>query len=132
MIKNIVFDLGNVLVDFDPVRFVREKNVNDQQQELLRSEIFGSVDWLRFDKGTMTRDELALAVKARLPEDLHMIADDLLATWYNDLHPLPQMAELPKQLKEKGFNLYILSNAPQDYYLYEDKVPSHHLSLIHI
>lgn len=126
MIKNIVFDLGNVLVDFDPVRFVREKNVNDQQQELLRSEIFGSVDWLRFDKGTMTRDELALAVKARLPEDLHMIADDLLATWYNDLHPLPQMAELPQQLKEKGFNLYILSNAPQDYYLYEDKVPSHH------
>ncbi|MBU5585005.1 HAD family phosphatase, partial [Enterococcus sp. S181_ASV_20] len=58
MIKNIVFDLGNVLVDFDPPRFVMEKTADKNQQKMLMSEIFGSVDWLRFDKGTMNREEL--------------------------------------------------------------------------
>ena len=43
MIKNIVFDLGNVLVDFDPPRFVMEKTANKDQQKMLMSEIFGSV-----------------------------------------------------------------------------------------
>ncbi|MGG5369767.1 HAD family hydrolase [Enterococcus sp. AZ196] len=124
MIKNIVFDLGNVLVDFDPVRFVREKTENKEEQTALCSEIFGSVDWLRFDKGTITKAELALSVKTRLPKELHEIADELLSTWYNGLHPLPQMAELPRQLKEKGFGVYLLSNAPQDYYVYEEMVPS--------
>ena len=51
--------------------------------------------------------------------------EDLLDTWYIGLNAIPQMEELPKRLKEKGLSLYILSNAPQDYYLYEDKVPSH-------
>lgn len=53
MIKNIVFDLGNVLVDFDPIKFIREKTADEKQQKLLMKEIFGSVDWLRFDKGTI-------------------------------------------------------------------------------
>lgn len=125
MIKNIVFDLGNVLVDFDPARFVMEKTEDPQQQMLLMSEIFGSVDWLRFDKGLMNRAELLVSVNSRLPEELHAVAEDLLATWYNGLNSIPQMAELPQRLKEKGLSLYILSNAPKDYYLYEDKVPNH-------
>lgn len=125
MIKNIVFDLGNVLVDFDPIRFVREKTSDEAQKKLLVSEIFGSVDWLRFDKGMMTKPELLLSVKNRLPKELHGTAEELLTTWYNGLHPLPQMAQLPRQLKEQGLGVYLLSNAPQDYYLYEEKVPNH-------
>ena len=42
MIKSIVFDLGNVLIDFDPMRFVREKTTDPQKQKMLVSEIFGS------------------------------------------------------------------------------------------
>ena len=121
MIKNIVFDLGNVLVDFDPPRFVMEKTADKNQQKMLMSEIFGSVDWLRFDKGTMNREELLTSAKSRLPKELHAIAEDLLDTWYIGLNAIPQMEELPKRLKEKGLSLYILSNAPQDYYLYYDK-----------
>lgn len=126
MIKNIVFDLGNVLVDFDPARFVLEKTADKEQQKLLIAEIFGSVDWLRFDKGTITKEELSQSVTARLPEELHEIAEELLTTWYNGLDPLPQMAELPQLLKDRGMSVYILSNAPQDYYLYEGKIPSLH------
>lgn len=33
MIKSIVFDLGNVLIDFDPMRFVREKTTDPQKQK---------------------------------------------------------------------------------------------------
>lgn len=125
MIKNIVFDMGNVLVDFDPAHFVREKTKDREQQKQLFSETFGSVDWLRFDKGTITREELLRSVKTRLPENLHAIAEDLLNTWFNDMQSIPQMAELPQLLKDRGLGVYLLSNAPQDYYLYEEKLPSH-------
>lgn len=101
MIKSIVFDLGNVLIDFDPMRFVREKTTDPQKQKMLVSEIFGSVDWLRYDKGTMTKDELFLSVKTRLPRELRPLAEELLASWYNGLTPLPHMAELPRRLKDK-------------------------------
>ena len=87
MIKSIVFDLGNVLIDFDPMRFVREKTTDPQKQKMLVSEIFGSVDWLRYDKGTMTKDELFLSVKTRLPRELRPLAEELLASWYNGLTP---------------------------------------------
>ncbi|GCF93270.1 haloacid dehalogenase [Enterococcus florum] len=125
MIKNIVFDMGNVLVDFDPWRFVGEKTADPAQQKQLIDELFGSVDWLRFDKGTITKEALRSDVKERLPELLHPIADDLLDTWYLGLHPLPQMAELPRELKEKGYRIYLLSNAPEDFYLFKETVPSH-------
>lgn len=125
MIKNIVFDLGNVLVDFDPIRFIREKTADEQQQKLLMKEIFGSVDWLRFDKGTLTSKELLFSVKARLPKELHPITEDLLTTWYHGLDPLPHMGELPQQLKDQGFGIYLLSNAPQDFYLFEKTIPSY-------
>ena len=44
MIKNIIFDLGNVLIKYSPESFL-EKNVKKERQEKFIATVFKSKEW---------------------------------------------------------------------------------------
>lgn len=50
MIRNIVFDMGNVLVIYDPVRVCRVYAQDEEEIEWIRRELFGSEEWILLDK----------------------------------------------------------------------------------
>ena len=54
MIKNILFDMGNVLIRFEPKRYVKNAGLSESDQQLLLRELYGSIDWVRLDRGTLT------------------------------------------------------------------------------
>ena len=33
MIKNIIFDMGNVLIDFNPMQYIGELHLDDKEEE---------------------------------------------------------------------------------------------------
>ena len=51
MIKNILFDMGNVLIRFEPKRYVKNAGLSESDQQLLLRELYGSIDWVRLDRG---------------------------------------------------------------------------------
>ena len=53
MIKNIVFDMGNVLVRFDPELFMDRYSLTGEDRRLIRNEVFRSVEWTMLDRGVI-------------------------------------------------------------------------------
>ena len=51
MIRNIIFDMGNVLLDFDPEAAVRRLPVEPTAQQFIKELLFASPEWVAFDRG---------------------------------------------------------------------------------
>ena len=111
MIRNIVFDMGQVLLRFDRDYFITRLGIDGADKELLMREVFLSLEWARMDRGSMTDAEAAESVCKRLPEHLHDAASKLVQMWDRPILPVPGMFELVQELKEKGYGIYLLSNA---------------------
>ena len=124
MIRNIVFDMGQVLIRFTPVEFIRRLGIEGEDAKLLLREVFGQVEWVQFDRGTLDEEGTAAAVCRRLPDHLHEAAKELICHWWRrPLIPVEGMEELMAELKGLGFHLYLLSNANRRLREYLPRIP---------
>ena len=123
MIRNLVFDMGGVVLDYDPPRFVDHLSPSAEDKELLLRVVFNSVEWVRMDHGTITEGEAAAAMKRNLPPRLHDAVEQLMMWWKLDLRPKEGMPELLAELKGLGYRLYLLSNATVRQPEYFDRLP---------
>lgn len=123
MIKNIIFDMGNVLIKFDKKCFLEAVNVSPEDNALLEREVYMSVEWAMMDRGTLTEKEAAERMCARLPERLHEKVHQLVDEWDRPILPMSGMAELAGELKAKGYRLFLLSNASYRQHEYWPEIP---------
>lgn len=123
MIKNIIFDMGNVLIKFDKKCFLEAVNVSPEDNALLEREVYVSVEWAMMDRGTLTEKEAAERMCARLPERLHEKVHQLVDEWDRPILPMSGMAELAGELKAKGYRLFLLSNASYRQHEYWSEIP---------
>ena len=124
MISNLIFDMGNVLIHWDPPRFMERMGLPEEDRALLLTEVFGSVEWIQTDRGTLSFEDGLKEMCAHLPERLHRAARELTLDWWKDnLLPVEGMAELVRELKGLGYNIYLLSNAKLDLHQYFDRIP---------
>ena len=123
MIKNIVFDMGGVLIRFDPPYFIQRLGITGEDAALLHREVFRTVEWVKLDRGTLTEEEAVARMCARLPSRLHDAAAKLVAMWDRPILPFEGMAELIRELKEGGYGIYLLSNAFTRQHEYWPRVP---------
>jgi putative hydrolase of the HAD superfamily len=108
MIKNIIFDLGNVLLNFDPIEYVKSKVIEDKVEEIYKS-IFKSEEWPMLDRGTITEEEARTNIINRKIENTDFI-NSVFENWYDILNPIETSVEVLKKLKEKGYKIFYLSN----------------------
>ena len=112
MIRNIVFDMGNVLIRFDPPYFMDRAGITDpEDRELILRELFLSVEWAQMDAGILTEEKAEPLILARIPEKLKSKVSDLLYHWADGRDEIPGMKELVRRLKDAGYGIYLLSNA---------------------
>jgi len=112
MIKNIVFDLGNVLLDFDPKSYLDELGYSDDLKAQLINEIFETEEWLQLDRGTISQKQAVEKWQQRNPELADEIAK-VMAEWEKILTLKTDSLEILKSTAKKNYNLYILSNFHQ-------------------
>ncbi len=116
MYKNIVFDIGGVLVDYDPKGYLSKLFNNAELEEFLYSIIFDSEEWKLLDQGKITR---ALAERHMLEAagqhryEAQLVLDD----WRELLITKLDTVDLILALRHSGHHLYFLSNIPEDIYL---------------
>jgi FMN phosphatase YigB (HAD superfamily) len=113
MIKNIVFDLGNVLISFKPVRFFDNINYPETLKSKILTDIFGSKEWLMLDNGDITTSEAIDAISLKSSLNREEIAH-IFNLRTEMMFPLDQNVRLLPELKKQGFKLYYLSNFPLD------------------
>ena len=127
MIRTIVFDMGGVLIKFDREFFIRRLGVDSHDEEVLMNEVFCSLEWARMDRGSLTEEEAVKSVCARLPERLHLAAERLVTMWERPILEVDGMYELVKELKDKGYKVYLLSNASVRQHEYWPRIPASEL-----
>jgi len=124
MIKNIIFDMGNVLINYSPLHFLEREGITDPYDiEIMMREVFKSEEWIIADEGKIKVKDVDERCSKRLPERLQAIGHKLILTWYEPLEPIPGMAEFVRRHKAEGMGLYVLSNAPDSMHLYCDRIP---------
>lgn len=124
MIRNIVFDMGNVLLRFDPEFFMTREGVLDEgDRKIIRQELFQSVEWALMDMGLLTEDTAEPRVLQRIPERLHEKTVQLLHNWAFPREPISGMESLVERLKKAGYGIYLLSNASVAQHVYWPKQP---------
>lgn len=113
MIKNIVFDLGNVLISFQPSEYFDKKNYPQNIKETILADIFASREWLLLDNGDISIQEAidSISLKSTLNRDeiIHIfnLRSDLI-------FPIGENVKVLPELKKQGYSLYFLSNFPMD------------------
>lgn len=124
MIQNIIFDMGGVLLRFEPDYFIARLGISGPDAALLKREVFRSADWVRMDRGTLTDEEGTASICRRLPAHLHTAAAELICRWeHPEILPMEGMAELIGELKTAGYGIYLLSNAFTRQHEYWPRVP---------
>jgi glucose-1-phosphatase len=113
MIKNLVFDLGNVLLSFKPSEYFDKKKYPSNIKAIILADIFGSKEWQMLDKGEISTIEAINAISKRSSLKTEEIAH--IFNLRTDLmYPLDSNIKLLPGLKNEGFKLYYLSNFPLD------------------
>lgn len=110
MIKNYIFDFGNVLARFDPQELTAACVKNSEKQKSLADIVFDRKYWDRLDAGTITDAEAKAGFCENLPPELHEDACAIYDNWVKNLPPVDGMPELVKYIKDRGGKLYLLSN----------------------
>lgn len=111
MIKNVIFDIGNVLVDFRWREIMNKLVIDEAIQNEFEKSVFGSKWWHEFDHGTMEEEDIV----RRLREDNQERIEAFELVWeHRDelVNPYPYAVSWIKELKEKGYQTYLLSNYP--------------------
>lgn len=113
MIKNIVFDIGNVILKFD-IDDVLNRFTNDEfEKKFILENIINSPEWLKnglIDTGFVSMDDAISIVQDRTNHE----RDDLIEKFwntYNDYAIIDErVLDLIIKLKQKNYNIYLLSN----------------------
>ncbi len=109
MIKNVVFDIGNVLADYRIKEFLLNKGFGpDMIKRILKASLM-SPYWEAFERCDLTEDEALKAFASLDPE----IEQDIYAAYENINGMLTMRSfaiDLVKQLKAEGYGVYYLSN----------------------
>ena len=120
MIKNVIFDLGNVLIDFKPIKYIKSLGYDDEKAlEIFNKTIKDSI-WADMDRGIYRdKESYVKAFKTKYPEIKDDIDKFLGGPWMeNVIFPLKDNLKMIDLVKEKGLKYYILSNYPKDAFEY--------------
>ena len=123
MIKNIIFDMVGVVLRFDTEGYCRDHGFTEEDRRIIKREVFGSLEWARQDRGTITDDDAIAAICARTPEHLHKAVRDFILRENRAILSTEGMETLLAQLKELGYRLFLLSNTCTRQHVFWPSVP---------
>ena len=127
MIKNIVFDMGNVLICYDPEKTLRKYTDNEVDIKQILDKFYKSELYRDTDRGLKTHAEVIDIISPEISDS----AVKLLRKLYVEENfgrtnmPAAQgMYELISELNSNGYGTYLLSNAGYDFYDYSKCIPA--------
>ena len=110
MIKNVIFDCGQVLIRYNETEIAANYVDTPEEAEFLGRIAMARKYWNRFDEGTLTEADYLEQVKTELPEHLHKAVEKLVWGWIKACPMIDGMEDIVRDVKKSGKKLYLLSN----------------------
>ena len=117
MIKNFVFDIGNVILSESPKDVLDTVDIDYKSKKLLEEVYFNNSRWVDLDLGILNTSEYFDIVKKDIPDNLISNYKDILLNSHKYRKYNKNILNLIKRLKE-SYNIYILSDINVDHYNY--------------
>jgi len=113
MIKNIIFDIGGVLVDFHPVLTLQEMGLSKEAVEVISKNTACGSRWQELDRGVIPREEVFNSMLADIPQEYkadasRFLHDEALKT----VTAFDYAGGWVESLKKRNLNIYLLTNYP--------------------
>ncbi|MDK1286251.1 HAD family hydrolase [Pseudoalteromonas umbrosa] len=108
-IKNVVFDIGNVVVRWSPQEIIKLTFPESDSCEQLAQSVFGSEIWLDINKGITTEHE----TQCRYQREFNFSAQDTKRLFYYIKHTqilIYKSTELIQRVKQAGYGVYALTD----------------------
>ena len=109
MVKNIIFDIGQVLVNYDWRGYIRSLGYEGETAERIGRAMFAAPDWNELDRGVLSTEEVVErfvrndpAIERELRDAFQRSGETISEREY----AVPWVREM----KERGFHVYYLSN----------------------
>jgi len=119
MIRNIIFDIGGVLLDYNPKTYLDKLDIKESRRNKLNDVIFHDQRWKDCLNGFISNSEL---IEQLVRENLEykneielILSKDSLKYM---LPPKQEVIEYYKSLKRKGYKIFLCSNITKDTYNY--------------
>ena len=109
MINTFLFDIGNVLLDFDYLKEFRKLFDEETAQKIADITVRQPDTWREMDAGVLTYEEavgLIIENAPHLEKEIRLAIREL----YNNVQSFDYAQVWLKRLKEAGYKIYILSN----------------------
>lgn len=109
MIKNIVLDIGNVLVDWNPKGAMRELGLSEEMVQKVAAATVETDFWNEADRGVLSPEEILEEFHKKSPE----LREEIDLFWNHvelSLRQFSYTKDWIRSMKEQGFHVYILSN----------------------
>ena len=119
MIRNIIFDIGGVLLNYNPKTYLDKLNIEESKRKILNDVIFHNPKWKDCLNGCITNSELIeylVKENQKYKSEIEQILSKENLKYM--LPPKQEMIEYYKTLKQKGYKIYLCSNITKDTYNY--------------
>ena len=118
MIKNIIFDLGNVIINYNQKKIINNVTEKEEEIKYIYDEIFHAPEWTLMDLGDITNDEAIEIINKRNEFKYEKLTQEFLHEWHKKQPINRDIVEIAKILKNNGYNLFVLSNMANQTYEY--------------
>ena len=125
--KNILFDMGNVLVSYNPEWVIRHYAEDEELIREVKNIVFNSQEWFLLDAGLIEEEKAERNWMERLSSDkARELAHLSFQNWHlYNMKVIPGTAEIIRALKENGKEIYLLSNASMRLLsIYKEVIPA--------
>ncbi len=119
-IRNVVFDLGGVLLEWNADKILARLYPEREIQALVKKEVFLHSDWLALDQGVLDEEEAIRRFQQRTGRPLPEMKG-LMDAVRESLVPIPPTFALLDALSKEGMNLYCVSNMQMAVFAYLQK-----------
>lgn len=109
MIKNVIFDVGKVLVEYDPDSYMERLGFDLKTRQAVNQAMFQNPLWEESDRGKLSTEELLEKFIFNDKEYKEEITK-AYQTVGNTIELFPYSVAWIKELKQRGYRVYILSN----------------------
>lgn len=121
---NIIFDLRNVLIEWNKEKILSKICKNDLEYNLFNKFVFQSNLWIDLDNGKISLEFLENQLIDEMGHQYQDQIHELVWNWFNYVDLYDEVYELIKQLKKKNFQIYVLSNTSSIFHILLDSVLS--------